>query len=190
MKNRNLFVILILIVLVIVIPVSAAKQGYGNRFQENQNLTLPEPQDYDLSDTEITDLLFMREEEQMAHDLYMVWYEMYSIPIFRNIGEAETTHASEVQFLLDRYQVPSDMIGNLSSGYHNPDIQTLAAALADQGAQSLTDALKAGVAIEETDIADLDKAIANTTRPDIIQVYTNLRNGSENHLSAFTRQLS
>ncbi|QXO95342.1 DUF2202 domain-containing protein [Methanospirillum purgamenti] len=72
----------------------------------------------------------------------------------------------------------------------NPEIQALADALAEQGAQSLTDALKAGVAIEETDIADLDKAIANTTRPDIIQVYTNLRNGSENHLSAFTSQLS
>lgn len=190
MKKSSILLILILATLMIIIPASGAGQGYGNQFQGNQNYILPEPQDLNLSDTEISDLLFMREEEQMAHDLYMVWYEIYAIPIFRNIADAETTHASEVQFLLDRYQIPSDMIGTLSSGYNNPDIQALADALADQGAQSLTDALKAGVAIEETDIADLDKAIANTTRSDIIQVYNNLRNGSENHLSAFTRQLS
>jgi hypothetical protein len=190
MKNSTIFRTLILATLLLILPVSVASQGYGNQFQGNQNSILSEPEDLNLSDTERSDLLFMREEEQMAHDLYMVWYEMYAIPIFRNIGEAETIHASEVHLLLDRYQVPSDMIGNYSSGYNNPDIQALADALAEQGAQSLTDALKAGVAIEETDIADLDKAIANTTRPDIIQVYTNLRNGSENHLSAFTRQLS
>ncbi|KAF5067878.1 hypothetical protein DSECCO2_248560 [anaerobic digester metagenome] len=190
MKKSSLLHILILITLLIIIPASGVGQGYGIQFQGNQNITLPEPQDYNLSDIERSDLLFMRQEEQMAHDLYMVWYEKYSIPIFRNIADAETSHASEVQFLLDRYQVPSDMIGNLSSGYNNPEIQALADALAEQGAQSLTDAFKAGVAIEETDIADLDKAIANTTRPDIIQVYTNLRNGSENHLSAFTSQLS
>ena len=190
MKNSTIILTLILTTLLLILPVSVASQGYGNQFQVNQDSILPEPEDLYLSDTERLDLLFMREEEQMAHDLYMVWYEMYAIPIFRNIGEAETIHASEVQFLLDRYQVPSDMIGNYSSGYNNPDIQALADALAEQGAQSLTDALKAGVAIEETDIADLDKAIANTTRPDIIQVYTNLRSGSENHLSAFTRQLS
>jgi hypothetical protein len=53
----------------------------------------------------------------------------------------------------------------------------------------LNDALKAGVLIENQDIADLDKAIANTSRSDILQVYNNLRTGSENHLSSFTKQL-
>lgn len=190
MKKNIVLLILLLASLVIILPLSAAGQGNGNRFVDNMNLTLPEPDTYNLTDTEVFDLLFIREEEQMAHDLYRIWYDMYSIPVFENIADAEETHASEVQFLLDRYQVPSDMIGNLSSGYSNPDIRTLSEELAEQGKLSLTDALKAGVSIEETDIADLDKAIANTSKPDIILVYTNLRSGSENHLSAFTRQLT
>ncbi|QXO95341.1 DUF2202 domain-containing protein [Methanospirillum purgamenti] len=133
MKKNYIFLILILVTLLIIIPASGVGQGYRIQFQGNQNSILPEPQDYNLSDIERSDLLFMRQEEQMAHDLYMVWYEKYSIPIFRNIADAETSHASEVQFLLDRYQVPSDMIGNLSYGYNNPEIQALADALAVGG---------------------------------------------------------
>ena len=52
----------------------------------------------------------------------------------------------------------------------------------------LTGALEAGLAVEERDIADLDHALANTTRADIVQVYSSLRQGSENHKSAFLRQ--
>ncbi len=58
-----------------------------------------------------------------------------------------------------------------------------------QGDASLTGALEASLAVEERDIADLDYALAGTTRADIIQVYSNLRRGSENHRSAFLRQL-
>jgi hypothetical protein len=154
------------------------------------NLSLPQPTDYSLSSSEIADLLFMREEEQMAHDLYMVWSGMYSRPIFGNIAQAEQTHVNSVQLLIDRYNLSSEMSGNLSSGYHNPDIQALSETLLAQGNVSLTDALKAGVMIEEVDISDLNKAIANTTRADIIFVYTNLRKGSESHLKAFNSQLS
>lgn len=132
----------------------------------------------------------MSEEEQMAHDLYTAWSQQYLVPIFGNIAQAEETHAGEVQLLMDRYQVPTDTIGNFTSGYGNLAIRTLSDTLAEHGNLSLNDALKAGVLIEEQDIADLDKVIANTTRADLLQVYNNLRNGSENHLSAFTKQLS
>ena len=162
--------------------------GYGNGL--GFNLTIPEPIDYNLTNTEVEDLLFMREEEQMAHDLYALWADMYALPIFGNIAQAEETHASEVQFLLDRYQIQTDTIGNLSAGFGNPTIQNLSASLADQGNKSLTDALTAGVIIEKQDISDLDKALANTTREDLKVVYGNLRSGSENHLSAFNQQLS
>ena len=47
----------------------------------------------------------------------------------------------------------------------------------------------AGLTVEERDIADLDHALAGTTRSDILQVYSNLRQGSENHKTAFLRQL-
>ena len=175
-----------------VVMVSAAGpngQGFGYGGGLGFNLTIPETTDYNISETEIADLLFMREEEQMAHDLYTSWSGMYSLPVFGNIAQAEETHASEIQFLIDRYNLTAGRIGNLSTGYENPAIQALSASLADQGNQSLTDALKAGVMIEEQDISDLDKTLANTTREDLKVVYGNLRNGSENHLNAFNKQL-
>lgn len=162
--------------------------GYGNGL--GFNLTIPEPTYYNLTETEVEDLLFMREEEQMAHDLYTLWSNMYSVPIFGNIAQAEETHANEVQFLLDRYQIQTNNIGNLSAGFSNPTIQTMSVSLAERGNTSLTDALMAGVMIEEQDISDLDKVLANTSREDLKVVYGNLKSGSENHLSAFNMQLS
>lgn len=142
-----------------------------------------------LTDTETAYILFMREEEQMAHDLYARWAGMYAIPIFANIADSETMHAYEVQLLIDRYGLSDRRIGDASTGYTDPVLQSLHDTLAAKGDASLNGALEAGLAVEERDIADLDMAIANTTRPDIIQVYSNLRQGSENHRSAFLRQM-
>lgn len=192
MKWQSKLVILAVIILISVSVASAAGpngQGVGYGPGLGFKLTIPETTDYNLTEIEIEELLFMREEEQMAHDLYVVWSDMYSLPIFGNIAQAEETHASEVQFLIDRYQIQTDTIGNLSAGFEDPAIQALSVSLAEQGNLSLTDALKAGVVIEEQDISDLDKALANTTREDLKVVYGNLRSGSENHLSAFNKQL-
>lgn len=190
MKIITIVFILGFIALAVILPAAVSGRGFGNGNGGGMNLTLPEPTDYNLTENEAAELQFMREEEQMAHDLYVVWSDMYSLPVFGNIAQAEETHASEVQFLIDRYQIQTDNIGNLSAGFGDPTIQSLSASLAEQGNLSLTDALKAGVVIEEQDISDLDKALANTTREDLIVVYGNLRSGSENHLSAFTKQLS
>jgi hypothetical protein len=182
MKKISIPLILCLFAIAVVFSVSVTAQGYGNNNGGAQLLSLPEPQDYNLTETEISDLLFMRSEEQMARDLYIEWSAKYSLPIFGNIAQAEETHTSSVQFLLDRY--------NLAAGNEIPTIRDLSASLAEQGDKSLTDALKAGVLIEEHDISDLDRTIANTTREDLKTVYENLRNGSESHLAAFTKQLS
>ncbi|MCK9580774.1 MAG: DUF2202 domain-containing protein [Methanoregula sp.] len=142
-----------------------------------------------LTDIETAYIIFMREEEQMAHDLYARWAGSYTIPVFSNIADSETMHAYEVQLLIDRYGLSDKRIGTASSGYTDPVIQSLHDSLAAHGDTSLNGALEAGLAIKDRDIADLDMAIANTTRPDIIRVYSNLRQGSENHRSAFLRQL-
>jgi hypothetical protein len=98
-------------------------------------------------------------------------------------------HLNKVQLLIERYNLQAFPIGNASVGYNNPEIQLLYNSLLLQGDASQTGALEAGLAIEIQDIADLDRAIANTTRADIIQVYTNLRQGSGNHKSAFLQAL-
>lgn len=167
----------------------AQGQGYGTGPGENIPVLQPLPDSAPLTTTESGDILFMREEEQLAHDLYTRWYGMYSIPVFSNIAASETMHVNEVQLLIDRYGLQGNQIGNASTGYHNATIQSLYNSLAPQGDASLTGALEASLAVEERDIADLDHALAGTTRADIIQVYSNLRRGSENHKSAFLRQL-
>lgn len=172
-------------------PGQAQGQGYGTGGPgEKIPVLQPLPDSTPLTTRESGDILFMREEEQLAHDLYMRWYGMYSIPVFSNIAASETMHVNEVQLLIDRYGLQGNRIGNASTGYRNATIQSLYNSLAVQGDATPTGALEASLAVEERDIADLDHALAGTTRADIIQVYSNLRRGSENHKSAFLRQLS
>ena len=170
-----------------------AGQGYGSGYGTGPGtvtpVLLPQADKTPLSETEREDILFMREEEQLAHDLYTRWAGMYTVPVFSNIAASESQHISEVQLLMDRYGLQNDRIGNASAGYRNATIQSLYTSLATQGDASLTGAFEAGLAVEERDIADLDRALAGTTRSDVIQVWTNLRQGSENHRTAFLRQL-
>lgn len=50
-------------------------------------------------------LLLMREEEKLAHDVYLKFEEKYGRNIFRNIGAAESRHMQAVLVLLDRYDI-------------------------------------------------------------------------------------
>ena len=164
-------------------------QGAGMGTGDGIPVLLPQSDITPLTNTETAWILFMREEEQLAHDAYSRWAEKYPVPVFSTIAGSETIHVAEVQMLMDRYGLADHRIGNASAGYSDPLIQSLYTTFAAQGDVSQTAALEAGLAIEERDIADLDLALANTTRADIIQVYSSLRRGSENHKSAFLRQL-
>ncbi len=164
-------------------------QGYGTGPGSVAPALLPQTDTSSLSDTERADILFMREEEQMAYDLYTRWAGMYTVPIFSNIAQSETQHITEVQMIMGRYGLPTGQVGNASAGYRNATIRSLYESLVKKGDASMTGAFEAGLAVEERDIADLDHALAGTTRADILQVYASLRQGSENHRSAFLRQL-
>jgi hypothetical protein len=61
--------------------------------------------------------------------------------------------------------------------------------LITKGETSALDALLVGGIIEETDVEDIVAAISRTNKTDIKKVYTNLLNGSYNHLRAFARQI-
>ncbi|MDD1697609.1 MAG: DUF2202 domain-containing protein, partial [Methanoregula sp.] len=59
-----------------------------------------------------------------------------------------------------------------------------------QGSISKVEAFNVGVIIEETDIDDLNQGIATTSHNDIRNVYSNLLQGSLNHLDAFKSSLA
>ncbi|WP_258084337.1 DUF2202 domain-containing protein [Thermococcus thermotolerans] len=142
----------------------------------------------DLSQEEIDGLLYMREEEKLARDVYLTIYETYGLQVFYNIAQSEQKHMDAVLSLLEKYNLTdpaSDEIGVFT----NPDLQALYDRLIEMGGGSVVDALKVGALIEETDIVDLQERIAQTDNEDIKLVYENLMAGSENHLRAFTGQL-
>ena len=127
----------------------------------------------------------MREEEKLAHDVYVVMYELWGMRIFQNISGSEQSHTEAVKSLLDGYGVPDPAVGEIGV-FSNPDLQVLYNDLVAQGSQSLTDALLVGAAIEEIDILDLEERLAQTDNADIQHVFENLLKGSGNHLRAFT----
>jgi hypothetical protein len=142
-----------------------------------------------LTAEEAADLQYMREEEKLAQDVYTLLGAKYGSRVFTNIARSEAQHTATVQELLDAFKVADPAAGRPAGSYADDELQALYATLVAQGGKSLTDAINVGIAIEERDIADLEARIAATDRADLKAAYGNLLRASENHLSAFTRQL-
>jgi len=141
----------------------------------------------ELSNDEVAALIFMREEEKLARDVYVELGDLWGLQVFANIAQSESSHMDAVLELLDRYGL-DDPAGE-PGVFSDPGLQALYDQLIAQGSQSVTDALVVGATIEDVDIADLEQRIAETDNEDIKLVFGNLFEGSSNHLRAFTRQL-
>jgi len=142
----------------------------------------------ELSTAEEAALIFMREEEKLAHDVYTFLYEQWGLPIFLNISRSEQAHTAAVKTLLDNYAVTDPASGEFGV-FTNQELQALYDELISQGSHSLTEALRVGAAIEEIDILDLQERLAGTENVDVLRVFNNLLRGSFNHLNAFTATL-
>lgn len=143
----------------------------------------------ELTAGEVAGLLYMREEEKLAHDVYAVLYDKWNVPVFDNIAASENRHVEAVLTLMDSYSLADPARSNEPGQFSNPELQALFDELVGQGGQSLADALFVGAAIEEIDILDLAEYVNGTDRQDVQWVYGNLMEGSENHLRAFVRNL-
>ena len=113
------------------------------------------PKETPLSQDESESLLLMREEEKMARDAYIVFYQKWPQPIFNNISKAEQTHMDAVLLLINKYELTDPVGTNPVGTFINNDIRALYNAFIVQGAISYTEALKAGATIEEVDIREL-----------------------------------
>lgn len=143
-----------------------------------------------LTDAEKAGLLFMREEEKLAHDVYVTLSEKWNMPVFQNIPNSEQTHTDAVKFLLDRYGLTDPATGKAVGVFADEALQKLYDQLVEKGNQSLANALTVGATIEDLDIVDLQTRLAQTDNTDIQMVYQNLMKGSRNHLRAFTKSLT
>jgi len=143
----------------------------------------------DISENEKEGLLFMREEEKLARDVYTTLYEKWGLPIFTNISQSEQSHTEAVRVVLIKYDIEDPVTDETSGKFANTDLATLYINLLAEGQRSELDALKVGAYIEDLDIKDLQTRIAQTDNDDIRLVYQNLMKGSRNHLRAFVSQI-
>jgi hypothetical protein len=145
-----------------------------------------------LSVVEKDSLVFMREEEKLAHDVYALLDLRWSTNtrVFGNIAKSEATHTEAVRQLLLRYSLSDPAATSAAGQFQNATLQGLYTQLTAAGAISLIDALKVGAAIEEIDMIDINKALLGIDNQDIVLVYQNLLKGSRNHLRSFVSNLA
>lgn len=133
-------------------------------------------------------LLYLIEEEKLAHDVYTVLGEKWGGNTFSNILASESTHQDQVLNLLNSYGLTDPRSSEIGV-FVNPDLQALYDQLIAQGMTSQAEAYKVGVLIEETDITDLTTAINSTSDATIVATLEKLRSASESHLAAFSKKL-
>jgi hypothetical protein len=145
----------------------------------------------DVSPAERDGLLFMREEEKLARDVYLTLYDTWNQQVFQNIANSELTHTNAILDLLTKYDIPDPVGDNPRGVFVDEELQTLHDTLVNQGYSSLIDALLVGAAIEEIDIIDIEKRKEDIIgNDDIIDTYDMLLKGSRNHLRAFVKNLN
>ena len=160
--------------------------GYrGGRTAIEHTVTTPT-----LSQAEADGLLFMREEEKLARDVYNSLYVTWKNRVFFNISRSEQKHMDSMKVLLERYGLDDPAAGKAAGEFENAELQALYVQLVSEGFASEIAALMVGATIEEVDIIDIAERAAEVEGNDDIAVaYDNLMSGSRNHLRSFVRQL-
>lgn len=170
-----------------------------------------------LDAAEVTHLVFMREEEKLARDVYLTLGELYPQQrIFDRIAtQSEQQHTDAVLAKLNEYNIPDpnpvtdklpESIGVFTGAEYGSYFLEKYTALVEIGTRSELNALYVGAFIEELDmhdiiecpdvIVDRDNGIGEggcgmnyTDEEDIQRTLSNLLEGSENHLRAFVGQI-
>ncbi|HEC06788.1 MAG TPA: DUF2202 domain-containing protein [Thiolapillus brandeum] len=187
MKIKTITLALPLAALLAVSPLQAGwkggKPGAGGQGNTGTQVTTA------LSDAEAATLVFMREEEKLARDVYITLFDQWQHPVFNNISGSEQRHMDSMKSKIDKYGLVDPVTDDTVGVFQNEELSTLYRALVDRGNASLEEALHVGGYIEELDIGDLEEAIAESSHADVVQAYENLERGSRNHLRAFVGQI-
>lgn len=154
-------------------------------YSSSYSATLP------LSAEEEADLLFMREEEKLARDVYLTFYDLYEgLTVFSNIASSEQNHMDAMLKLLKKYKLGDPAAGKEIGEFTNSDLQHLYDhTLIPWGETSALDALAVGALIEEKDMVDIQAAIERSQQAHIDAVYATLLCGSRNHLRSFVQNI-
>jgi len=197
LKSQFRIALLFSVLLIIILMISGGCSSDANDIlivdnEGNTNIdkaalenTINQNSAQELIEIEEEGILFMREEEKLARDVYIQLYQLWGTNTFDNIGSSEQTHMDAMKSLIERYDLTDPANGMAVGEFSNSILQQLHNELIEDGGESEIDALKVGAAIEEIDIIDIEKYINQTSKQDIITVYENLLKGSRNHLRSF-----
>lgn len=139
-----------------------------------------------ITEQQKNDLVFLREEEKLARDVYLFSFNKYGTTVFNTIAQSEQRHMDAILAILETYDV-RDPVGNNEKGvFENKTLQYLYDSLTATSSTSLILALKVGATIEDLDIKDIEGFKKNTKQQDILKVYERLVCGSKNHIRSFS----
>ncbi|MEQ8325112.1 MAG: DUF2202 domain-containing protein [Vicingaceae bacterium] len=141
-----------------------------------------------LTDDEKNSLVFMREEEKLARDVYLYSLDLYGMKLFSNISQSEQVHMDAIHDLMVKYKL-EDMTSKKRGVFNNTELQKLYTDLTAKCDLSLLDAMVVGATIEDLDIKDLKEQSALTSKADILIVFEFLTCGSRNHMRSFDMQV-
>ena len=198
MRFSHFIIILTLVTIVIgllnIISCSSSLEAGIDNTESSQLITAETIAEFpieELNEGEANGLIFMREEEKLARDVYIAMYDKWGRRVFNNISESEQKHMDALKTLIDRYELDDPVGENALGEFKNETLQDLYNMLIEQGSVSLIEALKVGALIEEIDILDIQNELdEHVDNQDLTFVYDNLLKGSRNHLRAFVRNLS
>ena len=144
----------------------------------------------ELSPEEAEGIIYMRQEEKIARDVYTVLGQTWNINVFDRIKVSEQNHMDAVKRLIDRYSLEDPIVSDEVGVFADPVFQQMFDDLVLQGQHSIADAFTVGQNIELQDIEDLEEQLGFVDNPDIIKVYTNLKDGSVRHYNAFLNHIT
>jgi hypothetical protein len=138
----------------------------------------------EISPTTAASLVYLKEEEKLARDVYRVLFERWGHATFGKIADAEQRHMDAVTRLITRYAL-EDAAPVESGVFANAALQAFYNESVTAGVESLAKALGVGIIIEEADIASLEAMLKEAVDLPVQRVLTNLLQASRNHLRAF-----
>ena len=78
-----------------------------------------------LEDAEKARILFIREEEKLAYDVYQTMFDIYGVNVFQNIPNSELSHMEAMLTIIKKYNLTDPMETNARGVYANPVLQSL-----------------------------------------------------------------
>ncbi|WP_299872745.1 DUF2202 domain-containing protein [uncultured Cocleimonas sp.] len=209
MKTLNQTLLTGLVGLAIIAGTSSAMARGGKAFSKNNQATT---KTMTLDKNEQAHLMFMREEEKLARDVYLKLGEMYpDSRIFGKIDDSEQKHTMAVKDMIEKYGFEdpntNDNVGAYTGKDYGEYFTEKYNLLVKRASISELEALYVGAFIEELDMQDINqcpKVIVEadngindvsecgkiyTDNADAQKLYGFLLDGSDSHLAGYVKNI-